>query len=61
MRLVRQVMRQDLRLSFVKAKKLNPQANSDRALILRQQYALEMMSLLSNNMRVINCDETWLG
>ena len=34
-KLVRQVMKEDLRLSFVKAKKLNPQANSARNLVLR--------------------------
>ena len=35
-KLVREVMRKELKLSFVKTKKLNPQANSDRALVLRQ-------------------------
>ena len=42
-------------------KKLNPQANSARNLILRQQYALVMMQLLSEGKRVINIDETWLN
>jgi hypothetical protein len=54
-------MREDLKLSFLKAKKLNPQANSDRALVLRQQYALEMMHLLSLEKRVINIDESWIN
>jgi hypothetical protein len=54
-------MRQDLKLSFVKTKKLNPQANSDRALVLRQQYALEMMKQLSLERRVINIDESWIN
>ena len=60
-KLVRKIMREDLKLSFLKAKKLNPQANSDRALVLRQQYALEMMHLLSLEKRVINIDESWIN
>ena len=34
-KLIRQVMKKDLNLSFVKNKKLSPQSNSDRALVLR--------------------------
>ena len=60
-KLVREVMRKDLRLSFVKTKKLNTQANSDKSLVLRQQYALKMMRLLSLKTRVINIDETWIN
>ena len=46
---------------FVKTKKLNPQANSDRVLILRQRYAAQMVELLSEGKRVVNIDETWLN
>ena len=48
-------------MSYLKCKKLNTQANSDRALVLRQQYALVMMGLLSDGKRIINIDETWLN
>ena len=34
-KLVAKVLKEDLKLSFIKAKKLNPQSNSDRALVLR--------------------------
>lgn len=60
-KLVHQVLRNDCKLSFVKAKKLNPQANSDRSLVIRQQYALKMTKLLEEGNRVINIDETWLN
>ena len=60
-RLVRQVLRQDCKLSFVRAKKFYPQANSARCRVLRQQYALEMLELLEQGKRVINIDETWLN
>ena len=42
-KLVRQVLKTDYKHSFVRAKKLNPNANTDRSLVLRQQYALSMM------------------
>jgi hypothetical protein len=48
-------------LSFLKAKKFNPKANSDRSLVLRQQFALKMMELHQLGKRIINIDETWLN
>ena len=58
---IRQVMKEDFNLSFVRTKKLNLQANSDMALIKRQQYALKMLDLLSDGKRIINIDESWLN
>jgi transposase-like protein len=60
-KLVRQVLRQDCQLGFVRAKKFYPQANSARCRVLRQQYALEMFKLLEQGKRVVNIDETWLN
>ena len=57
----RLVLKKDLSLSYLKAKKLNTSANSDKNLVLRQQYGLEMMQLLKIGQRVINIDETWLN
>jgi len=37
------------------------QANSQRCLVLRQQYALAMLELLMQDKRVINVDESWLN
>ena len=48
-------------MSFVKAKKFHPQANSDRCLVLRQQFAQQMLELLLLDRRIINIDETWLN
>ena len=58
---VRQVMKKDFKLSFIKVKKLAPQANSDLNLVLRQQFALKLMEHLHEGKRVINIDETWLN
>ena len=60
-KLVRQVLKTDLKLSFIKAKKFHPQTNSQRSLVLRQQYALEMLKLHEKRKRIINLDETWLN
>ena len=54
-------MKKDLHLSFLKAKTLNHQANSERALILRQQYGMKMLGMLQQNQRILNIDETWLN
>ena len=55
------MLKQDLGMSFVKAQKQHPQANSIKVKILRQRYALMMLPLLEQGKRVINVDETWLN
>ena len=54
-------MKREFKLSFLKSKKLFPSANSDRNMVLRQQYGLKMLELLSEGKRIINIDETWLN
>ena len=59
---IKKVMKQELGMSYKKIDPVSWQANSQRNLILRQQFALSML----NNLRgkyttVINVDETWLG
>ena len=54
-------MKRDLKLSFVKTKKLHPNANSTKVIVQRQQYALTMISLLDQGKRIINVDQTWLN
>ena len=46
--LVREVMRKDMRLGYRQAKTVPIQANSERCLVLRQQYALLMLPLLES-------------
>ena len=41
--------------------KVQPQANSQRCLVLRQQYAISLLDLLKQGKRIINVDETWLN
>ena len=37
------------------------QGNSERCLVLRQQYSLKMLALLEEGTRIINIDESWLN
>ena len=48
-------------MSFIKTKKAHPQANTDRALVQRQQFAKALLILLTNKTRIVNIDETWLN
>ncbi len=58
---VRSVLRNDLGLGYRIAKKVPIQSNSERCLVLRQQYALAMLGLLEQGKRIINVDESWLN
>lgn len=59
--LARDVMKRQLRMSYRMAKKVPRQGNTERCLVLRQQYALTILPLLEQRRRVINVDETWLN
>jgi hypothetical protein len=48
-------------MRYSKIKKIPYQGNSQRSLVLRQQYAQKMLRVLSDNKRIINIDETWLN
>ena len=56
-----EVLKRELGLSFVKAKKLHPAANSAKVLIQRQQFAMELVRLIEQSHRIINVDETWIN
>ena len=57
---VRDVMKNDCNLRYRKVWKVPIQANTERCLVLRQQYALALMPLLQIRKKVINFDESWL-
>ena len=50
-------------MGYRQASTIPVQANSERCLVLRQQYALKMLPMLerSNSHRIINVDESWLN
>ena len=59
--LVRRVMRKELKMGYRLAKQVPMQSNSERCLVLRQQYSLRMLPLLDVGRRIINVDESWLN
>ena len=58
---VRYVMKKEMKLVYHRCRKVPPRANSERCLVLRQQYALSLLPLLEQGKRIINVDETWLN
>ena len=65
---VRQVMRKEMRLGYREVRTVPIQSNSERCLVLRQQYALRLLPLLESGcfskeptFRIINVDESWLN
>ena len=58
---VRKVMRVNLGMSYKKIQEISLHTNSARNLVLRQRFAMVLVSLLSQGKRVINIDESWLG
>ena len=61
MKMVQVTMRKSLGMSFRMAKKVPKQGNSERCLVLRQQYALRILPLMEKGRRIINVDESWLN
>ena len=58
---IRSVLRKQLGLGYRMAQRVPIHANTERCLVLRQQYALAMLPLLRSGRRIINVDETWLN
>jgi len=54
------VMKRDLDMSYQKLKRSALNANSEYNLILRQRYAIKMLSLTQKKTVFLNIDETWL-
>ena len=57
---VKKVLREEFGMRYKRIKRIPFCGNSDRNLILRQQFALSMIKLLRAGMYVINVDETEL-
>jgi hypothetical protein len=48
-------------LKWKQTKRISFNANSEKNLVLRQQFALRMVDLLHQGFRILNIDETWLS
>ena len=58
---VRDVLKQDHKLSYRKIKRVPFQGNSERCKVLRSLYAQKMLPIYETSQRVINIDESWLN
>ena len=58
---VRTALKYELNYSYRRATEVPVQSNTVRCLVMRQQYAVRMLELLSRGVRVINVDESWLN
>ena len=58
---VKVILKAELGLGYRMAKKIPVQCNTERCLVLRQQYALKMLPLLMEQKRILNIDESWLN
>jgi hypothetical protein len=48
-------------MKYKKIKKIPFSGNSERNLIIRQEFAKKMTELLDDKICIINIDETWIG
>jgi hypothetical protein len=59
--MVREVLKVECDMSYRKILVLSPLQNSDKNMILRQQWAIVYLGILKSKKRIINIDESWLG
>ena len=55
------ILRNCLKMRYRKVKRVPFQGNSERCMILRQQFGAFMLDVLVSGKRVINVDETWIN
>ena len=58
---VKNVFKRHMLMRYKKVKLIPIHANSQKSLVLRQQFALVMLDLLNKRKRILNIDETWLN
>ena len=58
---IRQVMREDLGMRYRKLVPVSIHGNSEKNLVLRQQFAMKMIELLREGKNLLNVDQTWLN
>ena len=58
---IREIMRTDLKMSYRRVKSVSWQANNNKNLILRQQFAKAFLDIDLEKKVILNVDETWLG
>ena len=58
---VMKIMRGELDMRYRRVKEMSWHSNSEKNLVLRQQFALKLLSILQGRFTILNLDETWLS
>ena len=58
--LVKSVLTKEFHMGWRRIEKVSPQQNSERNLVLRQQWALTYCQLVSQKKNLLNVDESWV-
>ena len=48
-------------MRYRKIKEVSPNANSEKNLVLRQRFAMELIKIFQEKKIILTLDETWLG
>ena len=54
-------MRGDMGMRYKRVASISIHGNSQKNLVLRQQFAVNLIQVLNSGKRVLNVDQTWLG
>ena len=58
--MTRNILKYNLGLRYKQLLYGAPEANTQRCLVLRQQFAIKLLSLMSEGKRIYNIDESWI-
>ena len=58
---IKQVMREVLKMRYRKLIPISIHGNSQKNLVLRQQFGMKMIQLMLAGKTLLNVDESWLG
>ena len=56
-----QILKENVGMRYKKIKPITVNTNSEKNLVLRQQFAQNLIKLLQSGKRVLNVDQTWIG
>lgn len=58
---VRNVMHNEFEMRYRKINPISLHTNSNKNLVMRQQFALQLLEVLQQGKVVLTCDETWIS
>ena len=58
---VQRVLKKELNMGYGKIHEIAPHTNSEKNLVMRQRFSIELLSILKKKTHVICIDETWIN